>query len=64
MASAILLVPASNFHGGSLKVVCVVLDLADHVAAGEKRRHRFEQRALAVEHADSGRPEHLVPLKA
>ena len=36
-------------------------DRADHVAAALIRRHRFQQRGLAVEHADAGRAEHLVP---
>ena len=33
---------------------------ADHAAAAQKRRHRFEQFAAAVEHADARGPEHLV----
>ncbi len=41
----------------------IVLDFADHIAAREEGRHRFEQRALAVQHADARRPEHLVPAE-
>ena len=36
-------------------------DRADHVAAALVRRHRLEQRRLAVEHADAGRAVDLVP---
>ena len=35
-------------------------DRRDHVAAALVRRHRVEQRRLAVEHAGARRPEHLV----
>ena len=35
-------------------------DGADHVAAALERRHRLEQRFLAVEHADAGRAVQLV----
>ena len=36
----------------------------DHVAAALPRRHRFEQRLAAVQHADAGRAEHLVRREA
>ena len=39
---------------------CPPWDDLDHRAAGEERRHRVEQLAAAPEHADAGRPEHLV----
>ena len=37
------------------------IDAADHVPAREERRHRLEQLALSVEHADPRRAVHLVP---
>ena len=54
-------VPASNLYGRSLYVGLLEGDRADHVAAALVRRHRFEQLCLAVEHADAGGPEQLVP---
>ena len=38
----------------------VVADAGDHVPAAEERRHRLEQLAAAVQHADAGRPVGLV----
>ena len=35
--------------------------VADHLAPGQERRHRFEQLASRPQGADAGRPEHLVP---
>ena len=49
-----------EFPGELVEGRVLVLNLADHVAAGKERRHRFEQLALAVEQADAGRAEHLV----
>ena len=39
-------------------------DREDHVAAALPRRHRFEQRSPPVQHADAGRPDHLVRREA
>ena len=36
------------------------LDLADHLATAEERRHGLEQPAAPVECSDPGRPQHLV----
>ena len=36
------------------------VDAGDHVPAAEERRHRLEQLAAAVQHADAGRPVGLV----
>ncbi len=36
------------------------VDLADHLAAGEERRHRLEQRPAAPQRARPGRRQHLV----
>ena len=38
-------------------------DRANHVAAALIRRHFFEQFGPSIQHADSGRPKHLVPGK-
>ena len=38
----------------------VALDLLDHVAAADERRHLLEQLEPAVQHADPGRPVRLV----
>ena len=54
-------VPASNLYGSVVVGGLLEGDRADHVAAALIRRHRFEQRGLAVEHADAGGPEQLVP---
>jgi hypothetical protein len=35
-------------------------DVEDHAASPEERRHGLEQLGAAPQHADSGRPEHLV----
>ena len=38
-----------------------VADPGDHVPAAQERRHRLQDRAPAVQHADAGRPVGLVP---
>ena len=53
-------VPASNLYGTVVVQRLLERDRRDHVAAALVRRHRLEQRAPAVEHADAGRAEHLV----
>ena len=39
----------------------LTLDGLDHIAAGEERRHRFEQGAVGVENTDPRRAERLMP---
>ena len=34
--------------------------VADHLASGQERRHRFEQLALGPKRANPGWPQHLV----
>ena len=47
--------------GGQLgRLEALGRDAADHAAAAQERRHRFEQFAPAIEHADARGPEHLV----
>ncbi len=53
--------PASNRCGGRRERGGLHRDGLDHRAAGDERRHRGEQLAAAVQHADSRRAEHLVP---
>ena len=60
MASVIGGVPASNLAGSSARGEAVEADVGDHVAAAEERRHRVEQCLAAPQHADAGRPAHLV----
>ena len=57
--SAIAGVPASNFQGRSFQVVFSSCDRADHLAAGQKRRHLLEQLGAAPEDAGAGAA-HLV----
>ncbi len=59
-ASMIGGVPASNFVGTGAQVAPLLGDDGDHVAADEERRHRLQQLAPAVEHADAARTVELV----
>ena len=60
IASATGIVPASNLRGRLGPRGLEVADAGDHVPAAEERRHRLEQLAAAVQHADAGRPVGLV----
>ena len=63
MAGTIGGVPASNLAGSSAGSKPSSRHAADHAAAAQERRHRLQQFAAAVEHADAGGPEHLVPAE-
>ena len=59
-ASAMGGVPASKRAGGGGRPEAVELDVEDHAAAAEERRHGVEQLGPAPQHADAGRAHHLV----
>ena len=59
-ASAMGGVPASKRAGGGAGRKRVELDVEDHAAAAEERRHRLEQVGPAPQDADAGRAHHLV----
>ena len=60
MTSAMFGVPASNLFGSAAYVLASYVTLHDHLAAAEERVHRVQQVALAVQHADARRAQHLV----
>ena len=52
--------PRLELPGDLVEVAPPEMDLADHLATGEERRHRFEQLAPRPQRPGAHRPEHLV----
>lgn len=61
MAPVKLAVPASNLSGTGRIGGLGEGHGIDHIAPAEERRHGFEQRTFAIQHADARRAEELMP---